>query len=380
MPPLSLLIKPASSLCNLRCQYCFYHSLSQERSVASYGLMKEELLECLIRRAFSEAEDCITFAFQGGEPTLCGLPFYEQWVQMVECYQKKGVLVQYALQTNGQLIDASWAEFFAKHHFLIGLSLDGYKDLHDSMRTDAQGKGSYKKVMQAAAIFHACHVDYNILTVVSNRLARHADKIYRFYKQQGFRYLQFIPCLAPLGIDPADDPHALSSERYAEFLLRLFDLWTEDLMQGQMISIRLFDNWVRLLAGEQPEQCGLSGHCSCQFVIEADGSVYPCDFYVTDEWRLGSVQTHSFSEMKQSEKANRFIQMSEEVPVSCQSCRWYPLCRNGCRRDRGNGILQPGQPSFNRFCQAYQIFFEEAYPPLLHLARQWRFMQSGGYT
>jgi uncharacterized protein len=375
MPPLSLLIKPASSLCNLRCHYCFYHSLSSGRSIASYGLMTEEVQEAIVRRAFAEADGQLTLAFQGGEPTLCGLGFYRRLITLVAQYNIKKIPVQYALQTNGQVIDADWARFLAEHRFLVGLSLDGYKDLHDSLRVDGRGKGSHRQVLQAAALFDTYKVDYNILTVISDRLARHADKIYRFYEKNHFQYLQFIPFLAPLDADPGEDPHALSPGRYADFLLRLFDLWYADITRGQPVSIRLFDNWVRMLSGERPEQCGLTGVCTCQLVIESDGGVYPCDFYVTDEWRLGSVLTDRLEDLVQSDKARLFVGQSQPVPADCRDCHWYPLCRNGCRRDRETDGMTAG---LNRFCTAYKTFFEQAYPRLDNLARQWRQMRDGG--
>ena len=375
MPPLSLLIKPASSLCNLRCQYCFYHSLSSSRRVSSYGMMPEAVLEQLVSRAFREGDTQITFAFQGGEPTLRGLDFYEQLVRFAARFNTKNIPVHYALQTNGLLINDEWARFLAKHRFLVGLSLDGYKDLHDSMRLDGGGHGSHKAVLQAAACFARHQVDFNILTVVSNRLARHVEKIYRFYDRQGFRYLQFIPCLAPLGTDPEDDAYALSPERYADFLHRLFNLWYQDMMQGRQVSIRLFDNWVRMVAGEQPEQCGLSGVCTCQLVIEADGGVYPCDFYVTDDWRIGQVQHDSFRDMIQSEAARRFVSQSQPVPAACRSCQWYPVCRNGCRRDR-DVLAEQSQAGLNRFCAAYQDFFSQSHQQLVQLARYWQHVQA----
>lgn len=375
MPPLSLLIKPASSLCNLRCRYCFYHSLSSGRAIASYGLMSEAVLETIVRRAFAEADDSVTLAFQGGEPTLRGLDFFRLLIELVTRYNTKKLAVQYALQTNGQVIDDDWARFLSEHHFLVGLSLDGYKDLHDSLRVDNQGNGSFRQVMQAAALFDQHKTDYNMLTVVSERLARHAEKVYRFYAKRQFQYLQFIPCLAPLDTDPKDDPYALSAERYAGFLLRLFELWSEDIIRGVPVSIRLFDNWVRMLAGEQPEQCGLSGVCTCQLVVEADGSVYPCDFYVTDEWRLGHVQTDRLTDLVRSDLALRFVELSRLVPAECRGCRWYPICRNGCRRDR---VTAAGIPGLNHYCLAYQAFFEQAYPRLESLARQWRQMNAAG--
>ncbi|MDD4140537.1 MAG: anaerobic sulfatase maturase [Eubacteriales bacterium] len=376
MPPLSLLIKPASSLCNLRCRYCFYHDLSSNRSVASYGLMSDAVLNQVLDRAFEQTSDALSLAFQGGEPTLCGLDFYRKLVAEVDRRNTRRIPVQYAIQTNGQVIDADWARFLAEHRFLVGLSIDGPAAMHDALRVDAQGNGSHKRAMQAAAHFKAQGTEFNVLAVVSDLLARHPDKVYRFFSQQGFQYLQFIPCLAPLGTDPKDDPHAVRPERFGAFLIRVFDLWFADLASGKPVSIRLFDNYVRMLAGEAPEQCGLSGVCTCQMVIEADGGVYPCDFYVNDTWRLGDVFANSFADLLQSEKAQSFVAQSRPVPDHCQACRWYPLCRNGCRRDRLDS--DTNAPGINRLCAAYESFFAHAYTRLEWLAGRLQTMQRQG--
>ena len=149
------------------------------------------------------------------------------------------------------------------------------------------------------------------------------------------------------------------------------------MVQGDPVSIRLFDNWVRMVSGERPEQCGLAGVCTSQMVIEADGSVYPCDFYVTDEWRLGSVHDHAFSELAAAPVARRFVEASCQVPDDCQACRWYRICRNGCRRDR-EPSTETGQNGLNHFCQAYKIFFDQAMPRLVQLARMWQLNRPSG--
>lgn len=379
MRSLSLLIKPASSLCNLRCQYCFYHDVSEHREIPSYGMMQPDLLENIVRQAFIESDGPVTFAFQGGEPTLTGLDFYENLISLVSRYNTKRLPVHYALQTNGQVIDDQWSRFLARNHFLVGLSLDGDKATHDALRTDAQGKGSYSKVMQTVASFRKHQVEFNILTVVNSNVARHIEKIYRFYRRQKFDFVQFIPCLTPIGTDPADIHFSLTAERYAQFLIKLFDLWYADLMNGHYTSIRHFDNWVRMMAGQRPELCGMTGECTCQLVIEADGSVYPCDFYVTDNWRLGFVTQQSFAELTGSEKALEFIQHSHQLDPACSECQWYPLCRGGCRRDRELFPPESGLGQ-NQFCQAYREFFPHVVERLQILARQFQQQMGQGQS
>lgn len=368
MPPLSLLIKPASSLCNLDCRYCFYHDVAENRATPSHGIMSDEVLETLVRKALAFADGDCTFAFQGGEPTVAGLPFFERVVALQRQYNTKNVRVHNAIQTNGIAIDAAWARFLAQNHFLTGISLDGPRDVHDANRVDAREKGSFDRVMAAIAHLRAAGADFNILTVVTGWSARHAAKIYRFFKQEGFGYQQYIPCLDPLGEPPFSRPHSLTSERYGTFLVALFDLWKEDALRGTPVSIRWFDNLAGMLLGAPPEACGMSGRCSCQFVTEADGGVYPCDFYVLDEWKIGNILTDGFAQMRASEAAERFIDMSLPEDPACTACPWRTLCHGGCRRYREHFDTPGRMPGLNLHCEAYRTFFAHALPGLRQVA------------
>lgn len=355
MPPINILIKPASSACNLACRYCFYRDVAQNRAQAFEGMLSLERMRDVIAAGMAYAEHVCSFAFQGGEPTLAGLDFYREVVRLQHAHARPGVAIHNAIQTNGTLIDAEWAQFFAENHFLVGLSLDGPAELHNLNRPDPQGHGSFQSVMRAVRLFQKYQVDFNILCVVTGKNARSVEKIYRFYRKQGFRWLQFIPCLEPLGQMRGAEPYHLSPAAYGEFLIRLFDLWYEDLQHGTYVSIRHFDNWMSILLGERPEACNMAGQCSVQFVIEGDGGVYPCDFYVLDEWRLGTVGETSFADMQQGETARRFLAASQKIPDACRSCRWQGLCRNGCRRDRMD--LPDGTVGQNYYCEAYRTFF-----------------------
>ncbi|MEG0766985.1 MAG: radical SAM protein, partial [Clostridia bacterium] len=198
MPPLQLLIKPASSLCNLKCSYCFYADEAQNRRIPCYGVMQEDTLACVIRKALAQAEDVCTFGFQGGEPTLAGLPFFEKVVALERRYNTRNLSITHTIQTNGMVLDDAWATFLAREHFLVGLSLDGYAALHDLHRVDAQGNGTHARVLEAAALLARHHVETNILTVVTAQTARAPERLYRFFERQGLRYQQYIPCLPPL--------------------------------------------------------------------------------------------------------------------------------------------------------------------------------------
>ena len=366
MPPVSLLIKPASSACNMRCKYCFYHDVAENRAVPNFGMMSRETLEILVRRAFDEAEGQINFAFQGGEPTLAGLDFYRDFVVLVKQYDRKRAKLSFAIQTNGTMLNAEWAAFLRENQFLVGLSMDGYKDLHDANRVDARGDGTFRTVANAAALLSREKVDFNILCVVNRLTARHVDKLYSFFKKSGHRWLQFIPCLDALGTARGESQHGLTAALYGEFLKSLFDRWYADFMANDGISIRHFDNWIPMILGHPAESCGMNGVCVSYFVIEADGGTYPCDFYVLDEWRLGNVREDSFADMRGSAAAARFIAESEPVHTKCQSCEFFCLCRGGCKRDRARAA--DGSVGLNTFCEAHQAFFRYALPRMERIA------------
>lgn len=363
---MSLLIKPVSSNCNLRCNYCFYHAIAENRSTENYGMMDIDLLEIMVKKALEYADYACTFAFQGGEPTLIGLDFYRKLVEFEKKYNVKKVQINNVLQTNGLIIDKNWAKFLVENKFLVGISLDGPKDIHDANRIDAKNDGSFNKVIDTITLFNKHKVEYNILFVVNSYVARHANKIYNFYKKNNFKYLQFIPCLDPLNELPGGNDFSLKPERYTNFLKSLFDLWYEDITKGNMISIRYFDNLVGMFMGHRPEACGMSGECQCQFVVEADGGVYPCDFYVTDEWLLGNIKDRAFEELRYSNVGSTFIEISRFVDPKCKECKWFSLCRGGCRRHREPFV--DGKPDLNYYCKSYKEFFGYAEERLYKVA------------
>lgn len=359
MRSVSLLIKPASSLCDLRCKYCFYANVAANREIKSYGIMTAETMERLIQAAF-EASDpggLVSFAFQGGEPTLAGLPFFEAFTEAVERLRKPDVQIAYAIQTNGMSLDENWAQFLHAHNFLVGISIDGDKDIHDLHRVDATGKGTWSRVVKALRLLQQHEVETNILCVVSNACSRSPQRVYTALKKLGVRYLQFIPCLDPLEEERGSRPYSLKPERYGKFLCGLFDAWYQDWTAGNYVSIRLFDDYVHLFMGMPPGTCATSGQCGSYFVVEGDGSLYPCDFYVLDEWRLGSVQDgRSLTQLANGELAAAFQARSHTKPAECKNCPWVRYCCGGCPRDWY--ILDSAQ--HNYFCPAFRTFFEYA--------------------
>jgi len=350
-----MLVKPVSGCCGLRCRYCFYQGHSK-------GAMTLDTLETLVEKALSFADGSCAFLFQGGEPTLAGLPFYEALINNQKRYNAKRVKIFNAMQANGMHIDRAWAGFFAKNDFLVGLSLDGPEELHNQNRRNAKGEGSFARVMQSSDMLKQAGAQFNILCVVNKTNAAQGRQLYRFYQDNGFKHLQFITCLDPPGARRGSLPWSLTPKDYLAFLKPVFGLWYRDCLNGDAPGIRYFDNLLGIVLGRPPEACGMTGICGCQFVTEADGSVYPCDFYVSDEWKIGSILEHSFEEMRFSPSCMRFIEESLQLHKQCKACRWFALCGGGCKRDRVAGK--------NYYCECYQSFFEYALPRLRELARQ----------
>lgn len=358
MKSASILIKPASANCNMDCKYCFYKCLSQNREEFSKGFMTEETLEKLVSHAFAYVEESITFAFQGGEPTLAGLDFYKKLMELQSRYNKNHISIENTIQTNGIALDEDFAKFLKKHHFLVGLSLDGPKKIHDSFRTDTKEAPTFDSVITAAGLLDKYAVPYNILTVITDSSAKKAAYLYKFYKRNHFPYIQFIPCMDEpnRGNSGSYSEYAVTSENYGKFLCELFDLWYADFAAGDRMDIRMFSNLAQMAAGYPAEECGMNGCCSVYFVVEGDGSVYPCDFYCMDEYKLGTVDD-SFQHMITSEKAENFVAASLEPNAKCRNCKYFKYCRGGCRRWREKNT---GQIGLNALCPAYELFFEHA--------------------
>ena len=359
----NVLIKPSSGLCNLRCRYCFYHSPELNPNTDEHGFMKPETAENLIKRSFEYASEQVVFAFQGGEPTLCGLEFFQEFVSMAEKYNIKGLRVSYSIQTNGIAINDEWAGFLAKNKFLTGLSIDGPSRVHNKNRIDVMEHSSLKKVMDTKRLFDKYGVEYNALCVVTSETAKYPAQVYEFFKKQGIQYIQYIPCLDPFGEDPGQHEFSLKPVDYEIFLKKTFELWYEDIVAGRITVIRTFDNYIAMLLGYNPESCGMSGRCACQFVIEADGSVYPCDFYVLDETKIGNVRDDTFESIINSEKVRDFLNKGDEINDECRTCRWFFICRDGCRRYRDHGT------KLNYYCTAFQNFFNHCYPRMTEIAK-----------
>ncbi len=345
-------------MCNMHCRYCFYVDEASHRMTSSFGRMCDDTVNTLVRKAFVYADGAVSFTFQGGEPLLAGLDFYRTFVKTVGEYNTRRISVSYALQTNATLLDDGFCAFFAEHGFLIGVSLDGTRDIHDSLRRDRYGEGTHSSVMSGIRLLQKHNVDFNILCVVTKLVAENISKAWRELSKYG--HLQFIPCIDGLSGETSD--FSICAEDYGKALVEIFDLYRAAFFTASPVRERRMDNYLSMLLGYLPEHCGMSGRCGQYFLCEADGGVYPCDFYVLDEWLMGNINETSFARMAKSDTMQRFLEEGSSFSDTCKGCKYFALCFGGCRRDR--------EPSLdkNRFCESYKYFFDRRLADMQRLA------------
>ncbi len=343
----SIMIKPASSACNLACDYCFYKDEAAHRQQACWKPMDIDVARALVSAAMADAQH-VTFAFQGGEPTLVGLPWFEQFVQLVNEQAHTGCKVSYALQTNATLLDDAWGAFLHEHDFLVGVSFDGYPMLNNLHRQTTAGSKSSAMVKAGIQCLQHNQVQYNILSVVTDEMCSNFGAMWGSVLREGHTYLQFIPCLDPL---QGEMNRFLSPQNYGKFLCDLFGAWERSYYHGPYIYIRFFENIIMQLAGVPAEECDMRGACSVQYVVESNGNVYPCDFYCLDSHVLGNVVDHTFAQLDQRREEIKFLDVPQ-LPAQCLECACVGVCHNGCPRNRDTaGVF--------RYCSSYRKLFAE---------------------
>lgn len=315
--------------------------------------MSEETLELLVQRAFEFADGTVAFVFQGGEPTLMGIDFYRTFFALVERYNIRKCTVEVSIQTNGIFLDEEWFLFLRKRHVLVGLSFDGVPQIHDRYRVTEQGEGTSGAAIRAIYDMKRLGVEFNVLIVVTRDLACKARECYQFLKRLGVRYAQIIPALDPCGSDKCSQDYSLSRAAWEEFLIQLFDMWYGDFLRGRGVCITYFENIVYKMTGHPFLNCAMSGRCALQMVVESDGRVFPCDFYVSPEWEMGNLKDAGFDVLISAPNAGRFLAESVEVGNNCRECRWRGLCYGSCRRYQ----MKQGGRYENYYCPAYRAFF-----------------------
>lgn len=379
-----VILKPVGSSCNMVCSYCYYRQKSGMGSSCGNNMMSERLLELFIRQFISlQKGDCISIAWHGGEPLLRGIEFYKKAVQLQRKYAE-GRQVENSLQTNGLLVDDSWCRFFHENRFLIGLSLDGPEHIHDRYRRDRSGHGTFSRVMRAMRLFQKYNVEFNVLSTINDYSARYPVEIYRFFKEQDIRFMQFIPvveCLSQLPkkgtqariLPPgkrAEElvaPWSVKPGDYGRFLTAIYDEWIAGDVGRYFVPFfdAVLGNWCK----ENASLCVIAKECGKSPVLEHDGSFYLCDHYVFSEYRLGNIGKKSISELMLSERQKQFgLQKSEQRTLDCRSCEYLFLCNGECQKNRFI-VSASGEYGHNYLCEGLKLFFR-------HTESSMRFMRN----
>ncbi len=366
----SLLIKPAGPDCNMACAYCFYRGKSELFSETPRHRMSEGILEETVRQVMIHGGPQVNFGWQGGEPTLMGLDFFRKVVEFQALFGR-GKTVANGLQTNGTLLDRTWAKFLREYKFLVGLSLDGPEHVHDRYRGFDGVRPSWKTVVEKARMLLEEEVSTNALVVVNDYSVRFASEIYAFHRDLGLSFMQFIPCVETDPDDPRKAaPFSVGGESLGNFLCELFDLWIGDFEDGvPSTSIRFFDSVFFHYVGRPPPDCTLLPECGNYVVVEHNGDVYSCDFFVESAWKLGNVLTGRLDHMLNSARQRTFGRRKAETHKKCRACRWLSFCRGGCLKDR---LRDPRDGGLDHFCRAHEMFFEHADGRLRELSWEWK--------
>jgi uncharacterized protein len=355
----SLLIKPASALCNLDCSYCFYLDREADPYQSLPGRrMSLETLERLVDTYLFYSHPSGSFAFQGGEPMLAGLGFFRKLVEFQKEYGRGAQTASNAIQTNGILIDDEWCSLFRECNWLVGISLDGPEAAHDRYRRNRQGQGTWTKVMKGLECLKRNKVEFNVLCVLSQANVERPGETYRFFRSLGAEYIQYIPlaefdeCGGPL-------PFTITPEQYGRFLCQTFDLWWPD---RRRVQIRYFENVAEALAGRKPSTCTMHETCDSYVVVEYNGDVYPCDFFVQKPWKLGNVEVDSWPEIARRRRRYEFAANKAVPHPECAVCQYRTICRGGCPKHRYDRRREFGDLDY--FCAAYKMIFSKSTGPL----------------
>ncbi len=366
----SVLIKPAGPDCNMACTYCFYLEKSELFKTQSVHRMSDEIASETIRQVMQQGGQQVSFGWQGGEPTLMGVKFFENCINWQQKFGRPGQVVGNGLQTNGILINKKWANFLHDAKFLVGLSLDGPQHIHDRYRKRRGGQSSWARVARARDIMLDTGVEVNALIVVNDYSVKFPEEIYQYHKENGLVFMQFIPCVEPDPFNPGQAASfSVSAADYGVFLCKLFDRWINDFEDGRpTTSVRWFDSLFYTYVNLPAPECTLYPECGIYVVIEHNGDVYSCDFFVAPEWRLGNVMEGNLVDFLNSPLQNHFGRVKSNYPPECIDCIWLPHCWAGCPKDRQSDVRDNGS---NHFCQSYKVFFEHADKKFRELADKW---------
>ena len=380
-----VMAKPIGPICNLDCSYCYYLEKESLFPKGENFKMKPDVLEAYIRQYIeSQKTQEVTFAWQGGEPTLLGLDYFQHIVEL----QKKfagGRVINNTLQTNGTQLDDAWCQFFKENQFLIGLSIDGPREFHDAHRVDKGGKPTFDRVMLGMEYLKKHSVEFNTLTVVSARNAADPIAIYDFLREAGSGYIQFIPLVerlptpaaATTGLDFAEPPEpgqatspvtdwSVPAEAYGDFLIAIFDQWVR--RDVGRVFVQMFDVSLGIWAGMGPGLCLFLKDCGEGLALEHNGDLYSCDHFVYPKYKLGNIMNQTLGDMVNSDQQRAFGETkSRSLPKYCRECSVRFACHGECPKHRFM-TTPDGEEGLNYLCASYKKFFTHIDPHMKTMA------------
>lgn len=362
--PFSLLIKPASATCNIRCEYCFYIDHLNYLKKGDKPAMSYQTLEKMISSYMELPLPEYSFGWQGGEPTIMGLDFFKKAVEFQKKYAPPNARISNGLQTNATLIDHPMAEFFAEHNFLLGVSLDGPNRIHNRFRLTIDGKPTHSKVMEGINHLRNARAEFNILCLVNSENVDKPKELYKYYKEKIYNFLQFIPCVE------YDEKgylthYSITGKQWGEFLGEIFDIWYRK--DTKKVSIRHFDSVLNYMVLGQYTECIMDKDCRQYFVVEYDGGIYPCDFFVEKELQLGKIDITSWKEVLTAPLYENFGKKKVEWNKECNSCEWLKICHGDCPKMRGPDT---GSDILSTLCEGWKMFYSHTMERFGNLAKE----------
>jgi uncharacterized protein len=364
-----VMTKPIGPICNLDCQYCYY---LEKEGLYPHGEefgMSDAVLALYIRQYMAANPGPeYQFAWQGGEPTLLGVDFFRRAVALQRQLAPAGATCHNALQTNGVLLDDEWCSFLKQEGFLVGLSLDGPADLHDTYRVDKGGRPTHERVMSALTLLQRHGVEYNVLCVVNRLNAERPLDTYRFFKSCGIRWIQFIPLVEPTGGGAVTD-RTVRGEQYGRFLTAIFDEWVRHDV-GQ-VFVQTFEESLSVWAGYGASLCVFRETCGRALALEHNGDLYACDHFVDPAHHLGNINEVPLVELADSPEQVKFgLHKRDSLPKYCRECDVRFMCNGGCPKDRF--IRTPdGEEGLHYLCSGYRQFFRHIGKPMRRMAALW---------
>ena len=362
MKPFSLLVKPVAADCNLECRYCFYKKV-KEIYPGNATRMTESTLEILLRKYLEMNFDVSSLCFQGGEPLLMDMNFYSLIPDLFDRYANNGQTLEISFQTNAVSITREWTRLFSLLHALVGVSLDGPKSINDAYRINDEGNGTFIDIMNGIDCLREDDIPFNILAMITNKSIGNADSIYKFYLNENFKWIQFIPCVE---VDPHTNKlssHSITSEEFGRFYSSLFDMWFENGYPD--VSIRLFEDILFYLVDGVTISCNYKEKCDGYLLIEHNGDVYPCDFFVNSKWKIGNINNDSFPDLLTKPLRTKFMNLKSSLALHCRDCRYFDLCHGGCAKHYLHPAIFNKIP--NHLCSGFYRFLDYTYSRFLEI-------------